>query len=449
MATDNEDFNEYVQAFVQRVPRYGIKTRKQGWSTRNKPLADPAIKAHLAKKYTIGGLSPWYPQFAILDIDRKPIEFVDEVRGELDLDETNSMLIRTESADSYHCLLRPTLAEKPPTRHQLTKAFKTFAYKKGIEIYPQVNRVIRLPFGKFSQCLDFDYAGLQTWQEKLFWFNKLDDFGLSEVSGQQYELPFAIKPLDKALPALVGPGGDGWYGQGAELLKKGLQGPSTRHESQAKVIYYLWRQNVPYEEAIWLTWAWIQHQHNGYSQDILKFSGAVKKEIERQVSHTYLNYQWAGKYPDSTHKSHNGYICKPDIEEILKVTGASMPRAKFLFHLVKHSYPRRYRTFVPVRRDLLTTWGNERTYQRYLHELEGKGLVKRGRAYSVGKFSKSLKLSWDFKSSDQAVLFEGRATDTWKGTVKLLFDPGEFRAMLRGAGAKRTTTLEAIRGIYG
>ena len=165
-------FQDFTSAFVQRVPKYGIKSKKHGWITKNKPLADPAIKAHLAKKYTVGGLSPWYPQFAILDMDDKTMPFVEDIRGELGLDEDNSMLLASESADSYHCLLRPTLDGKPPTRHQLNKAFKTFASFKGIEIYPQINKVVRLPFGEFSKCLDLDRLGLETWQEKLFWFNK-------------------------------------------------------------------------------------------------------------------------------------------------------------------------------------------------------------------------------------------------------------------------------------
>lgn len=453
-------FEDYTRAFIQRVPKYGIKTKKHGWVTRNKPLADPAIKAHLDKKYTVGGLSPWYPQYAILDLDDKSMRFVDEIRDTLRLDEANSMLLASESANSYHCLLRPTLNGKPPTRHQLTKSFKTFATTKGIEVYPQVNRVVRLPFGQFSKCLDLDRLGLKTWQEKLFWFNKLDDFSLSEVQGQQYEIAFT-KPLDDALPALVGPGGGGWYAQGAELLKTGLQGPSTRHESQAKVIYYLFRNNVPFDEAMRQTWAWIKQHHNEFSKDILKYAPAVKKEIQRQVTHVYSNYHWAEKYPDNTHNQHNGYIAKPDVGEILKITGGSIPRSRFLFHLVKHSYPRRHRTFVPVHSNLLRTWA--RQDGKYLNELEGKGIVKRGKSYLTSKlakeiskkkgvevkaFAKSLSLTWDYKNSEDSVLFEGRSIDTFEDTIKLLFEPSDFRAMLRGATNNKAYIRRIVRGIY-
>jgi|APSaa5957512622_1039677.scaffolds.fasta_scaffold04637_2 hypothetical protein len=441
-------FSEYTEAFIQRIPKYGVKTKKHGWITRNKPLSDPAIKAHLAKKYTVGGIAPWYPQYALLDMDDKSLPFVEDVRGELGLDEENSMLMASESSDSYHCILRPTVDSGPPTRYQLNKSFKNFASTKGIEIYPQTNKVVRLPFGEFSKCLDFNYSGLETWQDKLFWFNKLDDFSLSTVSGQQYEIPFTVKTPDNNLPGLVGPKVNGWYGQGGELLKGGLQELSTRHESQAKVIYYLWRQNVPYEDAIAQTWAWINCNHNGFSKDILKFAPSVFKEIQRQATHIYTNYHWAKTYPDTTHNHHNGYICRPDIGKILDITGASLPRSRFLFHIVKYSYPRRHRTFVPVHRDLLRTWSSSRGSKKYLNELTEKGLVKRGKAYSVGRFSKSLKLSWDFKTADESVLFEGRSVDTFEDTIKTMFKPDEFKALMRGATNNKAYVRRAVKSIY-
>lgn len=453
-------FEEYTEAFIQRLPKYGVKTKKHGWITRNKPLSDPAIKAHLAKKYTVGGIAPWYPQYAILDMDDKELSFVEDVRGELGLDEDNSMLMASESSDSYHCILRPSLNDRPPTSYQLNKSFKNFVSTKGIEIYPQAKKVIRLPFGEFSKCLDFNYAGLETWQDKFFWFNKLDDFSLSTVSGQQYEIPFTVKKHDNNLPGLVGPNGGGWYGQGAELFKGGLQELSTRHESQAKVIYYLWRQNVPYEDAIAQTWAWINCNHNGFSNDVVKYAPVVFKEIQRQATHIYTNYHWAKTYPDTTHNHHNGYICKPDLQEIFKITKASIPRSRFLFHIVKHSYPRRHRRFVSVHSDKLKGywdkgkkqwvkgWAGRGSADKYLNELADMGLVKRGKAYSVGKFSKSLKLSWDFKTADESVLFEGRSVDTFEDTIKTMFKPDEFKALMRGATNNKSYVRRAVKSIY-
>ena len=66
----------------------------------------------------------------------------------------------------------------------------------------------------------------------------------------------------------------------------------------------------------------------------------------------------------------------------------------------------------------------------------------------MGKFSKSLKLSWDFKTADESVLFEGRSVDTFEDTVKTMFKPDEFKAMLRGAGADRRAVYRVVKGVY-
>ena len=102
---ETPELRDYIDTFIQRLPRYGVKGKK-GWYSLNKPLTDKAIKAHLDKKRIIGVLAKWYPEFAIIDIDDRPIEFVDELRAELGLDKANSMLMSSESPNSYHLLFR-------------------------------------------------------------------------------------------------------------------------------------------------------------------------------------------------------------------------------------------------------------------------------------------------------------------------------------------------------
>ena len=456
-------FQDYISAFVQRKPKYGIKTKKQSWITRNKPLADPAIRAHLEGKYTVGCIGSYYPSFAALDFDDKTIEFVLGVRGGIGQDEDNSMLMGSESTNSYHCLFRPLLHGKPPTRYRLFEALKHFATLNNIEVYPQPNKIFRLPLGKYSKPVDYDYQYLDTWQDKLYWFNKLDEFEISGLPQQQQEFLF-IGKADNVLPALDGTGGDGWYARGGDLLRFGLQGPTTRHDSQARVIYHLFRNNLPPDEAIMQTWAWVNKKHNGHSKDIIKFPGAVFKEIQRQAAWIYNNYQYTGKYPDITHNLFNGVICRADLEQILKITSASIPKSKLLFHIVKYIYPRRFKDWVSIRtgtqwddrdkgygNDTLRDWGSPRTVPKYLKEFEAKGILKRHKLYVPGSLSRGIKLNWDFKTNDtkNGVLHEGRSLDTWEDTIRLLYkDPQDFRALLRGAGAKRTAAIDTVRRIY-
>jgi hypothetical protein len=98
-----EAFRSYINLFVQRIPRYAVK-KSRSWTTKTKPLSDRPVQAHLAGQYAVAVLGKWYPEFGILDIDDRQRETVDEIREELGLDDKNSMLISSESPDSYHIL---------------------------------------------------------------------------------------------------------------------------------------------------------------------------------------------------------------------------------------------------------------------------------------------------------------------------------------------------------
>jgi len=438
----NEVFKDYVSTFVQRIPRYAVKHPKgQGWKSKSKALTDRAIHAHLDQKYSVGVLGRWYPEFAILDIDEAPLERVNEIRDDLGLDERNSMLCSSESPDSYHLLIKPQYNGRPPTIKLLQDIFRGFGGQYGIEIYPKPKKTIRLPFGAYQKCLDFDYLNLTSWEDRLYWFQKLDEFDLSAVPRHQMELSFDSPIHEVRLPSV--------FKEGAELLEYGLNRPSSRYEAQFKVIYHLWRLNLPFDEAVRIVWSWIKKKHNGFSRDIVRNPSQVKKEISRQVAWVYGHYQRYQIYPDSTHNNHNGFITEPDVRDIIEICRASMPRMRFLFNLIKYSYPRRHRPFINVHRDRLVQWANERTYLKRLNELDEKGIISRGRAYLTGKFSKSLRPNWKFRDSREAVLYEGRALNTLEDTLRLLYKPDELRSLLKRSGIESYNISKIVRKVYG
>jgi len=324
---------------------------------------------------------------------------------------------------------------------------KGFVKHQKIELYPQKRRKIRLPFGKWQDCLDYEYRHLEKWQEKLYWFNKLDSFDIRSVKEHQLELPYDT--VINTGTSLILPGqNNGCFIQGAELFEHGLQAFSTRNESQYKVIYYLWRNGVELSETIRRTWAWIQKKNNGFSKDIIKNPSRVKYEISYQATFVYNNYDLAKVYPDATHNNHNGYICKPDLEAVIGITEGSLPRMRFLYNLVKYSYPRRHRRYLNVHSDRFIRWGNQRTYKKYLNELDEKGVIKRGTSYSVERFSKSLKLNWDYKSSSEAVMFEGRSVGNFDAATRLLYQPSDLRALIRKAGASNRMASHIAKQIF-
>jgi hypothetical protein len=435
-----EQFKQYVRNFIQRQPRYAVKQiGKSTWRTKKRALSDKPIKAHLEGQYYVGVLGKWYPPFAILDIDNRDRETTEEIRESLRLDTDNSMLLSSESKDSYHLLFRPSYNDKPPTLRLLNEVLKPFALDKSIEVYPQANKPIRLPFGHKQKPLDMEYITLRDWQELLYWFNKLDYLELKEIPYQQLRLDLDLS-VDRNTNLST-------YQEGKFLYQNGLMVRNSRNDSQFKVIYYLWRNNIPLETTINVTWQWIKTKHNNLSKDILNSPGAVKKEIERQANKVYSDYEFKQVYPDDTHNNHKGYLTKADIEDILMITKASLPKTKFCYNLIKYCYPRRFNTFINVHSDKLKEW-SKKGYQAYLKELAKKGILKRFDSYQVDNFSKSIKVKWNYKNIDNAILVDHRAPEDFSDTVKASYKPEEFKELLKKAGAKRTNAIMAVKSVF-
>lgn len=439
--TLNEEnaLSEYINIFIQRIPRYAVKPKnKASWRTKNKPLVDTPIKAHLNQEYHIGTLGKWYPKHAILDIDDRFLEYVDEIKDVLGLDVFNSMLCSSESTNSYHLLLKPTFNNKPPTIRLLQNIFKSFGKQHNIEIYPQANRTIRSPFGDKQDCLDFEYQNLKNWWDKLHWFKRLNDYDISTVPYYQQGLDLSF--MKDKLPD--------YYEEGKLLLQNGLQRSNNRNESQFKMLYYLWRINIPFSEAMKLVLLVIKNKHNGFSKEVNKGNWrTINGEITRQAGRIYSTYELSYIYSDETHNDYNGYLSKPDIKSIVMISKGNLPKMKFLYHLVKYCYPRRYRNFINLHSNRLIEW-SQRNYIQYLDELKKSGIIQRGEKYSVDRFSKSIKINWDFKDTRKAILNDNRSPNSLEDTIKLSYEPEEIKALLEKTGVKRITAISMIKRIY-
>lgn len=436
-----DDLRDYNNKFVQRWPSYVIKPiGGKNWHKKRKPLSDPPIVANLLGKYCAGTLARWYPEFFGIDIDNQPREFVDRTRESLRLYENNSILIPSESPDCYHLFGNPTFNGKPPSLNLLHSSFKSFAREHHLEIYPQGNRFFRLPFSPHFDSIDPAYYNLETWQEKLYWFNKLDDFDISHIPGQQLRLDLQYETPAKITSTLH---------EGKELYEHGLQLPSSRNDGQFKVLYYLLRLNIPQHQAVCMTWKWIKERHNGFSKDIIRYPKKCKEEIDRQASIIVTKYELSSIYPDSTNNLYHGWLTKPDIPEIIKITRGNMPRSNFLFYNLKYSYPRRHRDFINVRWDKLADWSSRDTYLKFSNEFESQGVMKRGSAYKIDEFSKSIKLNWKYGIETDALLDDGRSVDTLDDTLRVYFTPQEFRDMLTASGTERTTAIKTVIRTYG
>jgi len=438
-----ENLLSFTNNFVQRVPRYAVKFPGRSWNTKNKPLSDRPIISHLNYKYNVGTLSQWYPHFVILDIDNVPLHRVDHMRELLNLNSNNSMLMTSGSPDSYHLLFKPLYNNKPPTTKLIHTVFNFFALKYSIEIFPKTNKVICLPFGSSQYFIDESYYPLnrEDWPKKLYYFNKLDDYDLNSVAFHQLtlDLNYEISRSDKTFNT---------YREGLFLYEHGLQMPSSRHESQYKVLYIFWRDNVPMNTAVDETWKWLKQKHNGFSKDFHRYPKLCKQEIIRQAEWIYTKYELSNKLPDSTHNLYHGFISKSDLIEIVNVSSANMPRMNFLYNLVRFVNPRRCKTFVGVHRDKLVSWSSWRTYLKYLNELEEKGILMRGTSYMPDLYSKPIILNWNFCSLSDAILYDGRSLNLLNNAIKLTFNASEFGQLLTNHRQDYSNIKNIIQNIY-
>ena len=434
---DKAELLDYTDSFVQRIPRYAIKgLGEDRWHTRDTALSDEVILDHLNGVKAVASLGKWYPSHALLDIDSRDMGYVTELRDSLGMDEDNSMLCTSESEDSYHLLFRPTYNLKPPTIRLLTSILEPFAVRNGVEAYPRANKPARLPFGKVQAILDEGKEHLTAWEERLFWFNKLDEYDLGEV------------PFSQSLLALEYPdsrGGLPKYDEGREYFMHGLNVPGERNYATFAVLYFLWRKNTTIESAKEIAWTWLKTKHNGKSKTWnARHYNICKKDIE-SASRTIWSYT---DFPDECHNRYAGWIAKKDIERIFRTVNGSVVKAKFLFHLVKHLSPRQHRGLTPIHTGLLIKWSSARYYLDRIKDFSEMGILKRGGSYIVGYQAKELALKWPYSPPHDAVLVDDRAPDHLESTVKACFDAEEYRALLKAASVNRPSQISLTKQAF-
>ena len=430
-------YKTFLDTFIQRGPRYAVKLPGKPWKTKQKSLSDTPIISHLEGKYYIATMGKWYPTFAVLDFDDASIDDVERARDSLRIDVDNSRVFNSESPGGYHLYFPTIYNGKPPTTRLLQNILGPFARQNNIEIYPQLNKAFRLPFGYNQKCCDIEYLQYDKWQDQLFWLMKTDPIDLKTV-------PYHQQELDLYTPVKRQPGA---YQRGKELLETGLDSRNSRHDAQFNILCYLHAINTLPGIAQEIVYNWVMSKHNGYSKTVNSGNyRIIKDEIKRQANSTYSTNEHSYYYPNEVNNSHNGYITKADIKDIVMLCKANLPRVKFLFGLVKYAYPRRFRTFMDIHSDRFIEWGSRRNYLQYLDEF--KGIINRGEKYQVDKFSKSLKLNWNYRDSTEAILKDDRSPDTMDETIRLSYKPQELRELLITAGSEIDTALKTVKRLY-
>jgi len=436
------DFRAYAREFVFYGRLHTWKDPGGGeWKTRRRPVTPEEVALHLYGARDLGVPGPWYPPYMIIDIDNRSRQEVEEIRSTLGATTDNSILEEGERKDHYNLILRPSYHENPCTAKLLVDVTKRFGITWRVEIFPQLKKTKRLPFGPHQELLDEEYRLAETWEEKFRRYRGLIPYDLSRVPRHRISLPIVL------------PGGGieiGDHRTAEDLYIHGLQRPSSRHQAQYMILDLFWRANTSKRNAIYEVRKWIREKHNGFSEEVRRGTWReIDGEIQRQADYIYERRAGMAVYPDAVHNFHAGYVTKDDIVRLVKVNRGSWPRIKFWFPAIRYSNPRRYWPYINIHTDKLIEWGSRDTYLRYIQEWEGKGLAKRAESYLVGQFSKALKFTgWKLRGAENAVLYGGRAVDTLDKAVKLTFDPWEFRELLRSVGVDRRQALRRQNQVF-
>jgi hypothetical protein len=368
------------------------------------------------------------------------LERVEEIRDLLGFNESNSQLDTSESSDSYHLHFIPEYRNKPPTLQLLQSALKTAGLEHNFEVYPQRNRPFRLPFGPKQKAVSWPHAALpQDWSTRLYWFHKLDPYPLEGLPRVNLTLPLEV-PQRQAREL-------SYAARGREYWEQGLVEPHSRHKAQLCVIIWSYRQNIPLDETIRLCWQWIQHKHHGFSPTILRSPRAVYGEIVRQAQSWYGKAASLEAFPDSVHLGHWGYLCKADLVDIIQICRGSLPKMRFLGGLVRYLNPRRYRDRIGVHRDKLIDWSSVNMYLKRLDELKGAGLLTRPGSYSVGSYSKAIRLNWFWRPTGEAILEDNRSVG-FERAIPLVISPEQFREELLKAGTSHRTSYKVLTAVF-
>jgi hypothetical protein len=412
--------------------QYEYKGERTDWSTYHQPTNDRLIKAHLDGDLWLATRAPWYPVLFNLDIDKPTPEKLDKIYKRFDcygISESQRVRMTTPSFKehgNHRIYLRLERNDQPVTFTRGYEALKN-SFADVCEIYPQKNRVDRVPCGKHQDLISDDGHVLSklSWRQEMHHLLKIDPTPLESLQLQLELLPDPeLEPPDQ--PCAWKP-----KHEVAELIEHGLQGDSlTRSAAQYEILNYYWRAQMQPFEAAEKVRVWIRTKHNGFSKEVkLGRLREIDAHIARQTA--WIWQRPAPIYPDSTHGL-QGAVTRADLEFASRVFPGNAVRQKQLIALCSYYRPRRHHGFV-----FIPVWywreqiANDRTYKAFVAELESKGLLTTIRHYQRGEFCRRYRLELP-KTSQQPIRRDDRNVTDFYAALSLAFTSQSDIAELTG-----------------
>lgn len=393
---------EFLKIFFQKDSKFGLKSNGE-WTTVNEDNKNKFgevgryLNEHLygvngRQGRILGAFSMAYTQYAILDIDDRDAFDLDKIRNLFNLRTEFSRIDFETSHRSYHILFKPVYDGKQVSVKLLHKILGPYIKHLKIELFPKLNHPVRVPFHYGHKLLRSNDNSIKDLTQFLEAFNDLSTLELKSFVQD--------KKLKKELVAsrdftLLKPS-KGVMKEGYELYTNGLVESQSRYASQHKVAMYLWQRGMDKDQALNELMSWVVSKNNGYSKDAKSLlSGCsrtlyqVKKEHEHIVD--YIWNSFVRRSSNSNANSVYGWYTKKDIILAAKYSDGSIPRFKFLAHLL--AYFNKFKsTRLNISKKKLSAWSSNRSYLKHLEYLEDSRVLFRDDHYAKDDFSKIIEL---------------------------------------------------------
>ena len=393
-----KDFEHYLKTFARGglEGRFIMQREGEDWFTLPFTPSRREFVGHLDGDFWIGTPSPWYPVFAIIDIDSPSdyLKALEKLKDKLGLDEGQYAAFTSPSFfnkhgpvdNSTHAMIRPTYNDSPPTAKLLDKVLSPVLKGLHFELYPNVKKQFRLPLGKFQYLLDGDgYPQIQMgWQEAFRKILNIDPFSLEQLpyqneNNREIESDFVDKSPQKR--------------EAEELLRNGLVYEGTRHEATGILARYYYFRNIPPKEAKLLIRDFFVIKHNNKSKEINHGNwNLVEREIANWVNSTYEYFSNNEVYPSHV-SAGQGWISKKDIEFIISVFPNDYINQKRLFKLISYCRPRQKDGWTRIHRNKWIELIGSRNVAEFRKALINKNLLNIHKSYQVGAYSQKYSIS--------------------------------------------------------
>jgi hypothetical protein len=412
-----DDFVFFVSTFVQCRYPYNIKLADSGdWIMRTfygkrAPLDDYAIAKHLMGKHVVGTFPGPCTRYLCLDLDYC-----------IDLKETldtilrifpKSLVIQSSMSKGIHVYY---FFDSKIRVNKLQKLIKLRLNDHGIrvhpgycEIFPQINRALRLPLGKGSYVLDEETLsplhqnaeeGIKLIKERIIYHSiteilsqgKADNEPTFSVPLPSYELtggntllpneinyPSAILNLGVANPPWDNLQGKRFKDFIDQVLRSGVQTPGTRYFLQCKLIYHFWSLGYSNQQAYDAICRWyLSHDHQ--SKDWKKNPDRVFRHLKSAIDSFYRNAELKRYQPRARNRK---LLTTTDAEHITELT-SDYRNQKFIFSLMQYASNAKDSTGeFRLPRTVITTFDccSGKTYQDKIRFCESIGLIRKVREY--------------------------------------------------------------------